>query len=202
MKKRICLLLLLTLSGIVTACGSSQKSRNPDREPEYNRDVSVRPVPEAENPQETQTKAAALQNDEVSVQIRPAETNQERTGQEAEEMKMKIQVGNTVFTAALADNSSVDALKELLADGPLTLDMSDYADMEKGADLGVSLPQNNEQITAHAGDIVLYQGRTFVIYYDTNSWSLTPLGQIDNADADSLRQTLGTGDVAVTISLE
>lgn len=201
MKKRICLLLFM-LSGIVTACGSSQKSRNPDSEPEYNRDMSVRPVPEAENPPETQTKAGALQNDAVSVQIRPAETNQERTGQEAEEMKMKIQVGNTVFTAALADNSSVDALKELLADGPLTLDMSDYADMEKGADLGVSLPQNNKQLTAQAGDIVLYQGRTFVIYYDTNSWSLTPLGQIDNADADSLRETLGAGDVTVTISLE
>lgn len=122
--------------------------------------------------------------------------------QENVEMKMKIQVGDTVFTATLEENSSVDALKELMADGPLTLNMSDYAGMEKGADLGVTLPQNNEQMHTQAGDIILYQGRTFVIYYDTNSWSLTPIGKIDNVDAEELRTVLGAGDVTVTLSLE
>lgn len=117
-------------------------------------------------------------------------------------MKMKIQVGDTEFTAALAENSSVDALKELMADGPLTLDMSDYAGMEKGADLGAVLPQNNEQMNTQAGDIILYQGRTLVIYYDTNSWSLTPIGKIEHTDPKELREVLGTGDVSVTFSLE
>ncbi len=126
----------------------------------------------------------------------------DNTEQEATEMKMKIQVGDTAFTATLAENSSVDALKELMADGPLTLNMSDYANMEKGADLGITLPQNNKQMNTQAGDIILYQGKTFVIYYDTNSWSLTPIGKIDDVDAETLRETLGTGDVTVTLSLE
>ena len=121
---------------------------------------------------------------------------------EVTDMKMKVQIGETTFTATLADNSSVDALKELMTDEPLTLNMSDYANMEKGADLGVSLPQNNEQMNTQAGDIILYQGRTFVIYYDTNSWSLTPIGKIENVDAEELREVLGTGDVTVTLSLE
>ena len=116
--------------------------------------------------------------------------------------KMKLEVGNYVFTAALVENSSVGALKELLAAGPLTLTMTDYAGMEKGADLGMVLPQNNVQINTQAGDIILYQGRTFVIYYDTNSWSLTPIGKIENVDAVALRQALGTGNVSVTISIE
>lgn len=116
--------------------------------------------------------------------------------------KMKLEVGNYVFTAALVENSSVDALKELLADGPLTLTMTDYAGMEKGVDLGMVLPQNNVQMNTQAGDIILYQGRTFVIYYDTNSWSLTPIGKIENVDAAALRQALGTGNVSVTISIE
>ncbi len=103
----------------------------------------------------------------------PENTATENAEQEATEMKMKIQVGDTIFTATLAENSSVDALKELMTDDPLTLNMSDYAGMEKGVDLGVTLPQNNEQMNTQAGDIILYQGRTFVIYYDTNSWSLT-----------------------------
>lgn len=115
---------------------------------------------------------------------------------------LKLTVGDTVFTATLADNSSVDALKELLQEGPLTLEMHDYAGMEKGADLGVKLPQNNQQMNTQPGDIILYQGRTFVIYYDTNSWSLTPLARIDDADAETLREVLGTSDVTVTLSLE
>ncbi len=144
---------------------------------------------------ETETRAA-------QTEVQPIESTQESTEQEVAEMKMKIQVGETIFTATLAENSSVDALKELMADGPLTLNMSDYANMEKGADLGVTLPQNNEQMNTQAGDIILYQGRTFVIYYDTNSWSLTPIGEIDNVDAESLKAALGTGDVTVTLSFE
>ena len=116
--------------------------------------------------------------------------------------KMKIQVGDTAFTVTLAENSSVDALKELMADGPLTLNMSDYANMEKGADLGVTLPQNNVQMNTQAGDVILYQGRTIVIYYDTNSWRLTPIGKIDNVDPKKLRTVLGAGDVTVTLLLE
>ncbi len=143
------------------------------------------------------------QNSEVQTEIQSTESVQENTKQqEVTEMKMKIQVGDTTFTATLAENSSVDALKELMEDGSLTLNMSDYAGMEKGADLGVTLPQNNEQMNTQAGDIILYQGRTFVIYYDTNSWSLTPIGKIDDVDAESLKAALGTGDVTVTLSLE
>ncbi len=117
-------------------------------------------------------------------------------------MKMKITVGETEFTATLADNSTVDELVKLMTDEPLTLEMSDYASMEKGADLGVSLPQNNEQMNTKPGDIILYQGRTLVIYYDTNSWSLTPIGKIDDVDEEKLREVLGKDDVAVTFTIE
>lgn len=115
---------------------------------------------------------------------------------------LKIEIGQETFTATLANNSSVDALKELLKDGPLTFKMSDYAGMEKGADLGVTLPQNNQQMNTTAGDIILYQGRTLVIYYDTNSWSLTPIGKINDLDEALLKETLGSGDVTVTFSLQ
>lgn len=115
---------------------------------------------------------------------------------------LKIEIGQETFTATLANNSSVDALKELLKNGPLTLKMSDYAGMEKGADLGVTLPQNNQQMNTTAGDIILYQGRTLVIYYDTNSWSLTPIGKIKDLDEALLKETLGSGDVTVTFSLQ
>lgn len=127
---------------------------------------------------------------------------EEETQKEEHTMKMKLEIGDHIFSASLEENSSVDALKELLADEPLTLHMTDYAGMEKGADLGSVLPQNNEQMHTQAGDVILYQGKTLVIYYDTNSWSLTPIGKIENVNAEELRKVLGTGDVTVTVSIE
>ena len=192
MKKLIYTALFLAVLFMVTACGDGKdkEERNTDKESEISTVSSKQPDEEPEK-----LKAA-------KTEIQPAESARESTQQEETEMKMKVQVGDTVFTATLAENSSVDALKELMADGSLTLNMSDYANMEKGADLGVTLPQNNEQMNTQTGDIILYQGRTFVIYYDTNSWSLTPNGKIDNVDAEELREALGTGDVTVTLSLE
>lgn len=117
-------------------------------------------------------------------------------------MKMKLKIGSSIFTASLENNSSVKALKELLNNKSLTLQMKDYAGMEKTAELSKTLPQNNIRMNTQAGDIILYQGRTFVIYYDTNLWSLTPIGKIENLDIKKLRQALGKEDVVVTISIE
>ena len=201
-KTGICMALIFALLFTITACGSSGEKQKNDRKTEVGTNAPVPSDAESETAKESETTAGAEQKNEVKTEIQPTESAQESTGQEGTEMKMKIQVGDTTFTATLAENSSVDALKELMADGPLTLNMSDYANMEKGADLGVTLPQNNEQMNTQAGDIILYQGRTFVIYYDTNSWSLTPIGKIDNVDAESLKTALGAGDVTVTLSLE
>lgn len=118
-----------------------------------------------------------------------------------EESKMYLQIGDRVLTVQMAENTSVQALLELLAEGPLTLEMADYAGMEKGAALPRTLPENNEPMNTVAGDVILYQGRTFVIYYSTNSWSLTPLGKVQDVTAEELRKLLGEGDVSVTLSL-
>ena len=116
--------------------------------------------------------------------------------------EITITAGDTVFTATLADNSSADALKELLAEGPLTIDMSDYASMEKVGPIGTDLPRNDEQITTGAGDVILYQGNSLVIYYDTNSWNFTRIGKIEGVTGEELLEALGSGDVTVTFSLE
>ncbi len=197
MKKMICVALIFMVLFTGTACGSGQEESEPGMKQEAGVSESVPPDAETKAAKKSQTETSAAQTE-----AQPTESTQESTEQEVTEMKMKIQIGDTTFTATLAENSSVDALKELMADGPLTLNMSDYASMEKGADLGVTLPQNNEPMNTQAGDIILYQGRTFVIYYDTNSWSLTSIGKIDNVDEESLRAALGTGDITVTLSID
>lgn len=124
------------------------------------------------------------------------------TKQTTASRQMEVKINDTTLEATLENNSSADAFIALLEDGPLTITMSDYANMEKNANLDVSLPENNEHLDVQAGDIILYQGKTLVIYYDRNSWSLTPLGKINNIDAKSLKELLGTGDVTVTFSLK
>lgn len=114
---------------------------------------------------------------------------------------LNLQIGDTVLTAELADNSSVDALRDMLSEGPLEIDMQDYGDMEKVGSLGQELPANDEQITTEAGDLILYQGNSFVIYYAPNSWNFTRLGKINNVSAEELQNILGEGDVTVTLSL-
>ena len=108
----------------------------------------------------------------------------------------------TAFTVTLADNSSAEALKNLLAEGGLTIEMSDYGNMEKVGPIGTSLPRNDRQTTTGPGDIILYQGKYLVIYYDTNSWNFTRLGKIDNVTQAVLKSALGEGGVRVTLSLE
>ena len=100
-------------------------------------------------------------------------------------MKMNVQVGASTFTATLEDNAAVDALVEMMENGPVTIQMSDYA--------------SNSQTTTQAGDIVLYQGNQIVLFYGSNSWSYTRLGKID--DLTGWAEALGSGDVSVTFSL-
>lgn len=127
--------------------------------------------------------------------------NQNKTKMEHNTIKLTIEGGKT-FTATLENNSSAQALTEQLANGDITVEMEDYANMEKVGSLGITLPRNDKPTTTGPGDLILYQGHNFVIYYDTNSWNFTRLGHIDNATQADLKAALGKGDVRVKLSLE
>lgn len=174
-----------------TACGGS----------DVRKESAEAVVESIENTAETETDIGEEIQKADAVEQISIETD---TGAEAdtEDMIMKITAGDTTFTATLAENSSAEALKELLAEGPLTINMSDYASMEKVGPIGTSLPRNDEQIDTGAGDIILYQGNSLVIYYGTNSWNFTRIGKIQDVTKEELLEAFGDGDVTVTFSLE
>lgn len=64
------------------------------------------------------------------------DSNQDNTNL-MEANRMKLQIGDTILSATLAENSSVDALKAALGDGPITIKMRDYGSMEKVGPLGM-----------------------------------------------------------------
>ncbi len=129
-------------------------------------------------------------------------TEADKTIPQEETMHLYVTVGNTVLTANFEDNTSAEALAQLLMDNPLTVQMSDYAGMEKVGAIGTSLPRNDRQIDVGAGDIILYQGNQITIYYGTNSWNFTKLATIENVTGDELLKILGSGDAEVTFSVE
>lgn len=90
-----------------------------------------------------------------------------------------------------------------LAQGSVDIRMDDYGNMEKVGSLGFSLPRNDRQTTTAPGDLILYQGNSFVIYYDTNSWNFTRLGKVDGVSSRNEMLDLlgGKGEVTVTLSL-
>lgn len=128
-------------------------------------------------------------------------TNQTKTKMENNTIRLTIGGGKT-FTATLTDNSSAQALLEQLAKGDITVKMEDYGNMEKVGSLGIRLPRNDRPTTTGPGDLILYQGQYFVVYYDTNSWNFTRLGKINHASQADLKAALGKGDVTVTLSLD
>lgn len=124
----------------------------------------------------------------------------ESTGSDQEGSALKITVGDQELLATFADNSSAEEFRELLAQGPLTIEMEDYGGFEKVGPLGTTLTRNDTRITTEPGDVILYQGNQITIYYGTNSWSFTRLARID--DPSGLQEVLGEGAVSVTFSLE
>ena len=100
----------------------------------------------------------------------------------------------------LEDNSSALALLDLLAQGPIEIAMEDYGRMEKVGRLPEPLPRNDHEFTTEPGDLVLYQGTAFVIYYAPNTCDFTKLGHVDGLTQADLLDALGDGDATVTLS--
>ena len=216
MKKTISFLIfvLFSISVLLAGCGNQEAVRS-DTPDTSALSESIPPdelesthPSETEEPEQTKTpepENSAASSDkpeqELSAPSQETEnTESESLEEENSKMKMNVNVNGQYFTATLENNSAVDALVQMMENGPVTLQLSDYAGFEKVGLLGQSLPASNSQTTTHAGDIVLYQGNQIVMFYGSNSWSYTRLGHID--DLTGWEEALGSGDVTVTLSME
>lgn len=160
------------------------------------------------NPSDDAPSAPEMNTPEQSGNAGDSETNEHPENDENEDTSMenntlKLTVNGHSFTATLVKNSSTEALMKQLAQGSVDIRMDDYGNMEKVGSLGFSLPRNDRQTTTAPGDLILYQGNSFVIYYDTNSWNFTRLGKVDGVSSRNEMLDLlgGKGEVIVTLSV-
>ena len=111
---------------------------------------------------------------------------------------MNITLNGQTFTATLADTPAADALQQQL---PLTLNLHDYNRNEKVGPLPQALPAADEAIGhIEAGDILLWQGDSIVIFYESfkTPYHYTRLGKI--TDPQGLKNALGSGNVQIRLS--
>ncbi len=200
MKKTIAMLLSISLLLIMSACSLKQSA-----EQKTNHQTSFSMSAEM---QDSTTAKSEMPTDSITSEKEetPSKSVTELPEQQKEEEPMNqaqfyITAKSTTFTANFADNSSADAFRDLLREGDLTINMSDYGNFEKVGSIGKSLPRKDTQISTTTGDVVLYQGNQIVIFYGTNSWSYSRLGKIEDANAEALLSAFGNGDAAITFSL-
>ena len=119
---------------------------------------------------------------------------------EQEEKTLLLTINDTQVPVDWEDNESVDALKELVKDEPLTIQMSPYGGFEQVGPIGQSLPRSDVQTTTEPGDLVLYSGNQIVAFYGSNTWAYTRLGKIRDMDREALTALLGGDAVTLTLS--
>jgi hypothetical protein len=113
---------------------------------------------------------------------------------------IKLEIGSSVYTATLLDNSTVAKLKAML---PLNLKMTELNGNEKYFHLPTKLPMDEiNPRTIKTGDLMLWGPNSLVLFYKTfkTSYSYTRLGRIE--DSTGLATALGDHDVSVKFTLE
>lgn len=118
-----------------------------------------------------------------------------------ENTNLTLSVDGTQLRVKWENNASVSALKELAADGNLTIKAHQYGGFEQVGSLPQRIESKDVHMTAEPGDIMLYSSNSVVVYYGTNTWSYTKLGHIENLSEAELQELLSGETVTLTFSL-
>lgn len=147
--------------------------------------------PDITESQEPQSQYDILSDEETSNSM--TENN--------ENTNLTLSVDGTPLRVKWENNASVSALKELAAEGNLTIKAHQYGGFEQVGSLPQRIESNDVHMTAEPGDIMLYSSNSVVLYYGTNTWSYTKLGHIENLSEAQLKELLSGETVTFTFSL-
>ena len=194
MKKAVLLLIALLLSITLTACGNVQNKAESKLQSEATSNT---------NPDGSSVLESTIPSGEESTDEQKPQTSTEdnEVSEEKEEEILKMTIGSTPVSVKWEDTESVNALKGLCSDQPLTISMSMYGGFEQVGDIGADLPRNDVQTTTSSGDSVLYSGNQMVVFYGSNSWAYTRLGHITDKTPQEMTELLSHGDVTITLSI-
>ena len=81
----------------------------------------------------------------VTAWLERLEANDNDSEEPMQTNTLELTVEGSTFTATLEENSSTQALKERLAQGPLSIRMSDYGDMKKSVRWAYRFPATTDR---------------------------------------------------------
>ena len=203
-------LIILTL---IIAIILINKQNTNSNELETNQNYSnTKNIKNNENIQKNISANQSIEDVNITTETNSAKTDnatetsiQEQVKEEIKEENIdmiKIKVNSNILEVKLEDNEATKSLIERLKNGDISVNANEYGGFEKVGNLGFSLPRNDKSITTSAGDIVLYQGNQISLFYNSNSWSYTKLGRVQNISSRELKDILGSGNVTLVISLD
>ena len=138
-------ILVLVLTLVVSGCGKQPVSESPTGESE-----SAEAFVSEQIDDSTSEEQAASETESVNEpSANENEATQEDTKEDTEAM-LQMRIGDTAVTVEWEDNESVQALRDLCTDNPLTIQMSMYGGFEQVGSIGQSLPRDDQQTTTGA----------------------------------------------------
>ena len=180
MKKVLLLsLCVLVLSGLI---GCREK-----RSVSFENNISEEII---DNSTESQISARELEETEIT----------DKSAIDDEKEYMKLYFNDTEVPVIWENNQTVQELMVKAGIGDVVVQMSMYSDNEQVGLLEKSYTENDEQITTHSGDIVLYSGDKIVVFYGSNSWAYTRLGKMNIPEGD-VTELLSNGDITLKIAI-
>ena len=138
---------------------------------------------------------------ETKPQTTVAATNSNVTTNQTKEEKsnMKLYINNTEIPVIWEENETITDLKETAKSGDIVVSMSMYSDNEQVGSLGRSYGCNDSEMTTHSRDIVLYNSSNIVVFYGSNTWAYTRLGQMQISEQEATN-LLSNGNVTLRIT--
>lgn len=194
------IILLCMIFSLLAGCGSVQAKDSSEVT-----STSEAVQSEQDTPEVTQQAAEGEETMTADEQTTPEVVQEQEFTQEAvkgEEAMLQMTIGGTPVEVEWEDNESVEALRQLCREEPLTIQMSMYGGFEQVGSIGQRLPRNDSQTTTQSGDIVLYSGDQIVVFYGSNSWAYTRLGHVTDKSDEEMAQMLGNGDVTITVEMK
>ena len=143
-------------------------------------------------------RSVSFEND-ISEEI--IDNSTDKSAMDDEKEYMKLYFNDTEIPVIWEDNQTIQELMEEAGKGDIVVQMSMYSDNEQVGSLEKSYIKNDEQITTHSGDIVLYSGDKIVVFYGSNSWAYTRLGKM-NIPESEVTELLSNRDITLKIAIE
>ncbi|MGV2928772.1 cyclophilin-like fold protein [Macrococcus capreoli] len=117
----------------------------------------------------------------------------------AGENQMKLFIEEEEIDVKWVKNLSTKAIDVDVQQNDIVITMSKYGGFEQVGELGKRYIVEDKQMTTKIGDIVIFNGDKLVIFYGTNSWRYTKLGEI-NLPQNEIIDTLSKSNLKIRLT--